>query len=125
MEKNVYSELELEHLKKQAYTLMYKKNDNGMFKMYQTVTLRANEFDCLADNYSKVTTKIKEATGEKNMTSTTGKNLKIDDTDQNDRLTPIKTAAVKTARMKKITLAKMSSGVNSLSLPVLFNRQID
>ena len=32
---------------------LYKKNEDGVFKCYQAVTLTTKEFDCLADNYSK------------------------------------------------------------------------
>ena len=30
---------------------LYKKNEDGVFKCYQAVTLTTREFDCLADNY--------------------------------------------------------------------------
>ena len=33
---------------------LYKKTDEKVFKMYQAVTLTTKQFDCLADNYSKV-----------------------------------------------------------------------
>ena len=33
---------------------LYKKNKDGVFKCYQTVTLTTREFDSLADNYTKI-----------------------------------------------------------------------
>ena len=33
---------------------LYKKNEDGVFKCYQAVTLTTRELDCLADNYSKI-----------------------------------------------------------------------
>ena len=33
---------------------LYKKNEDGVFKCYQAVTLTTREFGCLADNYSKI-----------------------------------------------------------------------
>ena len=33
---------------------LYKKNEDGVFKCYQAVTLTTRETDCLADNYSKI-----------------------------------------------------------------------
>ena len=44
---------------------LYKKNEDGVFKCYQAVTLTTREFDCLADNYSKITKLVKKQTGEK------------------------------------------------------------
>ena len=32
---------------------LYKKNEDGVFKCLQALTLTTREFDCLADNYSK------------------------------------------------------------------------
>ena len=51
---------------------LYKKTDEEVFKMYQAVTLTTKDFDCLADNYSKVKKMIKAPTGDKISTSTTG-----------------------------------------------------
>ena len=48
---------------------LYKKTDEEV-KMYQAVTLTTKEFDCLADNYSKVKKMIKAPTGEIISTST-------------------------------------------------------
>ena len=44
---------------------LYKKNEDGAFKCYQAVTLTTREFDCLADNYSKIKKLVKKQTGEK------------------------------------------------------------
>ena len=44
---------------------LYKKNEDGVFKCYQAVTLTTREFDCLADNYSKIKKLVKKQTGEK------------------------------------------------------------
>ena len=48
---------------------LYKKNEDGVFKCYQAVTLTTREFDCLADNYSKITKLVKKQTGEKTSSS--------------------------------------------------------
>ena len=44
---------------------MYKKNEDGVFKRYQAVTLLTKDFDCLAENNSK----IKKQTVEKTSSS--------------------------------------------------------
>ena len=44
---------------------LYKKNEDGVFKCYQAVTLTTKELDCLADNYSKKKKMVKKQTGEK------------------------------------------------------------
>ena len=33
---------------------LYKKNEDGVFKCYQAVTLMTGEFDCFSDNYLKI-----------------------------------------------------------------------
>ena len=33
---------------------LYKKDEDGVFKCYHAVTLTTREFDCYADNYSKI-----------------------------------------------------------------------
>ena len=48
---------------------MYKKNEDGVFKCYQAVTLTTREFDCLADNYSNIKKLVKKQTGEKTSSS--------------------------------------------------------
>ena len=48
---------------------LYKKNEDGVFKCYKAVTLTAREFDCLADNYSKIKKLVKKQTGEKTSSS--------------------------------------------------------
>ena len=48
---------------------LYKKNEDGVFKCYQAVTLTTREFDCLADNYSKINKLVKKQTGEKTSSS--------------------------------------------------------
>ena len=48
---------------------LYKTNEDGVFKCYQAVTLTTREFDCLADNYSKIIKMVKKQTGEKTSSS--------------------------------------------------------
>ena len=48
---------------------MYKKNEDGVFKCYQAVTLTTREFGCLADNYSKIKKVVKKQTSEKTSSS--------------------------------------------------------
>ena len=48
---------------------LYKKNEDGVLKCYQAVTLTTREFDCLADNYSKIKKLVKKQTGEKTSSS--------------------------------------------------------
>ena len=38
---------------------LYKKIEDGVFKCYQAVTLTTRDFDCLADNYSKIKKMVK------------------------------------------------------------------
>ena len=33
---------------------LYKKNEDGVYKCYQALTLTTRELDCLVDNYSKI-----------------------------------------------------------------------
>ena len=40
-----------------------------MFECYQAVTLTTREFDCFADNYSKIKKMVKKQTGEKTSSS--------------------------------------------------------
>ena len=44
---------------------LYKKNEDGVFKCYQAMTLKTKDSDCLADNYSKIKKLVKKQTGEK------------------------------------------------------------
>ena len=48
---------------------MYKKNEDGVFKYYQALTLTTKEYDCLADNCSKIKKMFKKQTGEKTSSS--------------------------------------------------------
>ena len=48
---------------------LHKKNEDGVFKCYQAVTLTTREIDCLADNYSKIKKLVKKQTGEKTSSS--------------------------------------------------------
>ena len=66
-EKNALYELERTLLTKRVHIsqLSCIKNEDGVFKCYQAVTLTTKELDCLADNYSKNKKMVKKQTGEK------------------------------------------------------------
>ena len=38
---------------------MYQKNEDGVYKCYQALTLTTREFDCLVDSYSKIKKRLK------------------------------------------------------------------
>ena len=78
--------------------------------MNQAVTLTTKNFDCLADNYSKVKKKSKTQLLKRfQLPQQETINLKNDDTNQNDQFTPKKTVTVTTETIKKkitLTLTK-------------------
>ena len=66
---------------------LYKKNEDGVFKCYQAVTLTTREFDCLADNYSKFKKLVKKQTGEKTSSSSSFSSSAVNDEHQKRRYT--------------------------------------
>ena len=56
---------------------LYKKNEDVVFKCYHAVTLTTREFDCLADNYSKIKKLVKKQTGEKTSSSSSSSSSSV------------------------------------------------
>ena len=98
---------------------LYKKNEDGVFKCYQAVTLSTKEFDCLADNYSKILKKMAKNKQVKRLHLLPPPpppppqlqmiNIIIDDTRQNDQSVPknnVLKVVMKTMRMMNTRIIK-------------------
>ena len=86
---------------------LYKKIEDGVFKCYQAVTLTTREFDCLADNYSKIKKLVKKQTGEKTSSSSSSSSSSSAVNDKHHKRRYTSKQLVKTKNVLKVAMKTM------------------